>query len=155
MIDPRTKLKHTVNMEIAKAISKLSTCAFTSVGAVIVDPSNNRVISTGYNGSAPGAHHCNELIWADTEESREEHKKYSDENEIHAEINAILNAAKNGAKTAGCILYTTVSPCKNCAKHLAAAGIKDVYYDKMYWRSTEEDLEQYRKNFKLDVKHLK
>ena len=42
-------------MDIAKDVSTRATCDRKHVGAVIVR--NNRVLSTGYNGSIPGAPH--------------------------------------------------------------------------------------------------
>ena len=51
---------------------------------------------------------------------------------IHAEANAILFAAKNGIATDDCELYVTLSPCSECAKMIAQAGIKKVYYKEKY-----------------------
>lgn len=151
----RERLKKSVNMEIAEAISKLSTCTFTQVGAIIVSPENNRIIATGYNGTPPGHVHCNNLFWDDTEESRNDHRQYADDFEIHAEMNAIFNAARNGARTEHCVLYTTVSPCKNCLKHIRASGINAVYYKERYWRLTEEDLEKQRSDFNMTIQQIK
>ena len=44
---------------------------------------------------------------------------------VHAELNAILNAHKD---LRGSILYTTLSPCKECCKAIIQAGIKEVVY---------------------------
>ena len=43
---------------------------------------------------------------------------------VHAEANAILQAAKNGVGVDGAELYTTASPCWNCFKLIANAGIR-------------------------------
>lgn len=136
----RLRLKHIVNMGIAESVSNLSTCKFTHVGAVIVDPINNRIVATGYNGSIPGGVHCTDIIWDNSESGRNQHKEWSDKNEIHAEMNAILNAAKNGAKTENCVLYTTVSPCWNCLKHIRTAGISNIFYKSKYWRLDESEI---------------
>lgn len=130
----RQDLKHQVNMEIAASVAKLSTCQFTQVGSVLVEPKTNRIISTGYNGTIPGQPHCDVRFF----ENRDEHKEWSDENEIHAETNSLLNAAKNGQTTEGSYLYTTIAPCSNCAKHLAAAGVKKVFFKEYYWRTGEK-----------------
>lgn len=128
----RSKLKHEVNMRNAENVSLLSTCHFTKVGAVLVDPNGNRIISSGYNGSLPGQEHCEDI---NAEMNRDDHFKWSDENEVHAEINAILNAAKTNQSTQDTYLYTTIAPCKNCAKHIAMAGVKKVFFRNFYWRS--------------------
>lgn len=47
---------------------------------------------------------------------------------IHAEAMVIAQAAKQGVVTAGSELLVTVFPCPLCAKQIAQAGIKRVYY---------------------------
>lgn len=44
---------------------------------------------------------------------------------IHAEMRCIINAG-NGARDG--VLYTSMIPCKDCAKHIAEARIVRVYY---------------------------
>src|SRR5467141_2681782 len=51
---------------------------------------------------------------------------------IHAEANAILQAAKNGVRIEGAQIYTTASPCWNCFKLIANAGIRQIYYGEFY-----------------------
>lgn len=153
-MNQREKLKHIVNMEIANSVSNLSTCKFTHVGAVIVDPSCNRIVATGYNGSTPGAVHCDMLEWETGEHGRAKHREWSDNNEIHAEMNAILNAAKNGAKTESCVLYTTVSPCWNCLKHVRAAGISKIFYKNKYWRLDEREIETQEFMFNCEIRKV-
>ena len=154
MTDERYRLKIKTNMKIADAIAELSTCNFTKVGAVIVDTSSNRIIATGYNGSYPGAKHCTEMQWEDSAEGRQQHKEWSDNNEIHAELNAILNAAKNGAKIESCHLYTTVSPCRNCLKHIKTAGISKVYYTEQYWRYTDEEMNSLSNQYNISLEKV-
>ena len=43
-------------MEIARVVSKRSTCLRRSVGAVIVK--NRQIVATGYNGTPSGLEHC-------------------------------------------------------------------------------------------------
>jgi deoxycytidylate deaminase len=54
---------------------------------------------------------------------------------VHAEMEALLAAARNGASVRGGVLYTTTYPCHNCAKHIVAAGIKDVVFIEPYPKS--------------------
>jgi dCMP deaminase len=138
-------------MEMCFTIAQRSTCAKLKTASVI--QRNNVVISIGYNGSVAKALHCNEY-WlsyyythhtTDYETSKEflksdlfyeEHHKWSVFNELHGEQNAILQAGKNGISLEGSTLYTIYSPCIGCAKCIISAGIKKVYYDRIYNRDT-------------------
>ena len=51
---------------------------------------------------------------------------------IHAEANAIIQAAKNGVQIEGGAIYVTASPCWNCFKQIANAGIKRICYGEFY-----------------------
>lgn len=89
----------------------------TQVGAVLFDE-NWRVVSTGFNGFAPGKT-VDDSIFLDRD------KKNCLMN--HAEINAILHASKE-AKYA-CMVY---SPCIHCAKTIGASRIKKIWFLKQY-----------------------
>lgn len=109
-------------MNIAKQVATRSTCDRKNVGAVIVR--DRTILSTGYNGSIRGMPHCDEA-------------GHMMENghciaTIHAESNAVLQAAKNGVSIDGAEVYITSSPCWNCFKMLANAGIKKIYYGEFY-----------------------
>jgi len=47
---------------------------------------------------------------------------------IHAEANLIAAAAKRGIKLDSTSLYVSLFPCPICAKQIAQAGIKKLYY---------------------------
>lgn len=116
---------HDVFMKTAFIIAQKSKCVSHHVGAVIVK--DNRIISMGYNGTPPGLTNCCEVF--DTNNfSREEHHKWSSDNEVHAEMNAITFAAKRGDRLNGCDMYVTISPCNYCLKNIVMTGIKNVYY---------------------------
>lgn len=51
---------------------------------------------------------------------------------IHAEALAIARAASQGIALAGADLFVTTFPCPICAKQVAAAGIKRLYYNEGY-----------------------
>ncbi|PIY80681.1 MAG: hypothetical protein COY80_01745 [Candidatus Pacebacteria bacterium CG_4_10_14_0_8_um_filter_42_14] len=51
---------------------------------------------------------------------------------IHAEAKLIAEAARKGIALEGTDLYLTDFPCPVCAKSIASAGIKTVYYQKGY-----------------------
>ena len=60
---------------------------------------------------------------------------------VHAEMHAIINAGKlNGEKIKGGILFCTTYPCHNCARHIIAAGIEQVYYIEPYIKSKAPEL---------------
>ena len=93
----------------------------TKVGACIVNPNDNTILSLGYNGFPRG---CNDKDFPWGKENDDETKnKYS--YVVHAELNAILNSHKD---LRGSVLYTTLSPCKECTKAIIQAGIKEVIY---------------------------
>jgi len=60
---------------------------------------------------------------------------------IHAEMEAILSVAREGKHSlVGATLYTTTYPCHNCARHIVAAGIKEVVYIQPYLKSLAIEL---------------
>lgn len=67
-------------------------------------------------------------------EFRKLHHYWSLKNENHAEMNAICQA---GNSLQGTTLYTLYSPCIQCAKVIASAGILKVYYKEIYARDIE------------------
>ena len=119
---PRRLGWHTYFMNIARQVATRSTCDRKHVGAVIVR--DRTILSTGYNGSIRGMPHCAEIG----------HLMENDHcvATIHAEANAILQAAKNGSRIDGAEIYTTASPCWNCFKLIANAGIRTLYYGEFY-----------------------
>ena len=66
------------------------------------------------------------------------HHRFSELYEVHAEQNAIYNLIKTGASydTDNLAIITTVEPCEQCAKAIAALGIKYVFYEVAYDRNT-------------------
>jgi deoxycytidylate deaminase len=59
---------------------------------------------------------------------------------IHAEMDALLAAAREGIRTSGCDLYVTTYPCHSCARHLVAAGIRNVFFVEPYAKSLALEL---------------
>lgn len=106
-------------IKTAEIWADLSRCERSKVGAVIAR--NGRIIATGYNGTPPGYDNKCEDCNGDTRAEV-----------LHAEENAIVFCARHGLPTEGCDLYTSLSPCPGCAKMIAAAGIKRVFYKTQY-----------------------
>ena len=109
-------------MNIAREVATRSTCNRKHVGAVIVR--EKTILSTGYNGSIKGLPHCDEVGC----EMVDGHCVRT----THAEANAIVQAAKNGIQINQSEIYVTASPCYDCFKLIANAGIKIIYYDEFY-----------------------
>jgi dCMP deaminase len=109
-------------MSIAQVVATRSTCPRKYVGAVIVK--NRTILSTGYNGSIRGMPHCSEVGHM----MEDNHCVAT----IHAEANAIIQAAKNGVMIDGGTVYVTASPCWNCFKQCANAGIVRICFGEFY-----------------------
>jgi len=106
-------------IKTAEIWADLSRCERSKVGAVIAR--NGRIIATGYNGTPPGY-----------DNKCEDCNGHTRPEVLHAEENAIVFCARHGLPTEGCDLYTSLSPCPGCAKMIAAAGIKRVFYKTQY-----------------------
>ena len=109
-------------MDIAGRVALRSTCPRRSVGAVIVK--QKRILATGYNGAPSGMDHCTDVgcLMVDDHCVRT----------LHAEQNAIIQAAQFGVSTQGGEIYSTSSPCLNCAKMIINAGITRVWFQDGY-----------------------
>ena len=104
---------------MAEEWSKLSHCKRRQVGALIVK--DKMIISDGYNGTPTGF-----------ENPCEDDEGYTKWYVLHAEANAIVQAAKNGIQINQSEIYVTASPCYDCFKLIANAGINVIYYDEFY-----------------------
>lgn len=128
-------------IKMARVAAESSTCISHKVGCVLVK--DNRVISTGRNGSPSGHEHCCDHFrrrWGEPTfingrlepMQRSVHREWSRRHEVHAEANAIAYAARAGVGTEGTTLFCTLSPCADCQKLIVAAGIKRVVYLEEY-----------------------
>jgi len=132
--------------EILKVFQKRSTCKSLKVSAIIIK--DGRIISTGWNGVPSGFKHCEDRDWSDCknhDEWRRKHLEFQKKYETHAEMNAIAFAAKNGIKTEGSVIFSSISPCNDCAKLILQSGIKEVYYIKKYDRPDFDGLSLLKK----------
>jgi len=105
-------------LTIAEVVAKRSYDGETQVGVVVTDE-NHRILATGYNGFPPGC--------KDAELPNLRPDKYPFV--VHAEINAIA-ASRQDLRNS--ILYCTYSPCRDCAKAIITAGIKEVVFKIAY-----------------------
>jgi len=128
-------------MGIAKQVATRATCDRKFVGAVLVR--DRFLLATGYNGSLQGAAHCSEVghLMEDGHCVRT----------IHAEANALVQAARNGVRIEGATIYVTASPCFNCFKLLANAGVKRIVYGEFY---RDQRIFDFAKELGIELKHL-
>jgi len=110
-------------MDIAQAFARRSTCFRNNVGAVIVRSGDWVINGTGYNGPPSGDEHCrgNDCDFTPSGGCLRA---------VHAEINA-LN--RMGRVIGEQWLFTTRSPCINCAEAIRDYGaIQRVYFEEPY-----------------------
>lgn len=122
----------TYYLNIAEAASERSKCVSLKVGCVLVI--DDKIVATGLNGTLRGAKNCCDHF---PDGYCDKHPAWSQDNEIHAEMNAIIQAERS---LQGAAAYTMVSPCRNCLKHLLAAGVKLISYRQKYHRLSEWDM---------------
>lgn len=103
---------------VLDSIASRATCDRGGRGCVITR--ENRILSTGYLGSASGLPHCFEVG----------HDKAGEENycrrTIHAEHNAITQALNFNIPLEGATMYCELEPCSSCAKMAGSLGIKKI-----------------------------
>jgi dCMP deaminase len=110
-------------MEMAISASRRSTCQRRDVGALIAI--DGRPVVTGYSGAPSKMIDCLKggcILGPDGGCIRT----------VHAEANAIVFAARKGIACEGGTLYTTLSPCPDCANMIINAGITRVWYLEPY-----------------------
>ena len=59
---------------------------------------------------------------------------------VHAEMFALMEAARRGLSVENGTLYCTTFPCHMCARHIIAAGIRDVIYIEPYPKSMTQEI---------------
>lgn len=99
---------------LAQHVSTWSKDPSTKVGAVLIHPRDHAVVSTGFNGFAPGADDSPHL-YADRE--------YKYAHVIHAEVNALRLSQ---VPTTGLWLYSSFPCCPNCLRAALDAGVSRV-----------------------------
>ena len=105
-------------MATSLLMASRSACGRLHVGCVLVSGGEhrNRIVAAGYSGFLPGTPHHSRV--------RDGHEQAT----VHAEQNAIADAARRGVSVAGSSAYISHFPCINCAKVLAAAGVRTIHY---------------------------
>lgn len=129
-------------MNITEQVKMRCTCMSSKKGAIIVQ--ENQIISTGYNGTPKKISHCTSggcQRCTSRHLGKIKSGVYSEPCICcHSEENAIVQAAHNGTYTKGAVIYTTFTPCTNCAKMIINAGIKEVICNTSYPDETARQL---------------
>ena len=132
---PLRPTKDAYYLDIARAVSRRSTCLRRRYGAVVV--ANDEIIATGYNGAARGQANCCDLRRCNREGCEHNDGNYGSCPAVHAEMNALLSAARS--ETIGATLYLAgydleedrqiygweIEPCPVCKRMIANAGIAE------------------------------
>lgn len=128
-------------MNLAVEAATRSTCPRKSVGAIVVR--DKAILATGYNGSIRGLEHCTEIgCLMDNGHCVRT---------VHAEANAILQAARHGVSIDKAHIYATASPCWDCFKLIANAGIARVLYGEFY---RDERIREFADGAGIELVHL-
>ena len=120
-------------IEIAKVVASRSTCIRRKYGAIIVK--NNKIISTGYNGSPKGATNCIDKGTCVREvKNIPKGERYELCESVHAEQNAIIQASLADMQDSTIYIFgfeasgeiATSTPCLLCQRMIKNAGIAKV-----------------------------
>jgi dCMP deaminase len=117
-------------MSIARVVASRSNCVKRKVAAVIT--LDQRIISTGYNGTPRGVRNCNEGGCPRCNAFAPAGSSLGECVCSHGEENALVQAAYHGVAVRGGTLYTTFCPCLLCTKMILNAGIAEVVYSAAY-----------------------
>lgn len=128
-------------MDIAYRVSKQSYAKRLKVGAVLVTESG--LLSIGYNGTYPGSDNsCEDEVPIPQGEEFDSSAHYIEgkgymkfvtkPDVYHAEENVISKMLEEGVPAKNGAVFLTHSPCFICARILAGAKIKALYYGTLY-----------------------
>ena len=106
-------------MDLAQRVAQQSRANNAKVGAVMVKGIN--VIGVGFNGTPAG--------WAN---DCEDENGITKPEVLHAESNLIAKVARSTQSSEGTTVFTTLSPCLDCAKQMFQAGVERVVYETAY-----------------------
>ena len=129
-------------MRLALEVRSRANCTGRKVGAVLIK--DDRIVSTGYNGTPGTMTNCDDggCYRCARPEEFASGQGYDVCICVHAEQNALLAAALFGIAVEGCALYTTLQPCFGCLKETLQARVARVVYLKP-WEAPMELREQY------------
>lgn len=116
---------------MATSWSRLSKARRKQVGCLIVR--DGTIISDGYNGTPRGfSNNCEVEEVVPSMLASRGYKLTTKPEVLHAESNAITKLAKSTQSSAGATMYTTASPCLDCAKLIIQSNIVRLVYNELY-----------------------
>ncbi|GAB7347647.1 hypothetical protein MBLNU459_g4515t1 [Dothideomycetes sp. NU459] len=121
-------------MQLADLAARRSNCMRRIVGCVLVR--ENRVISTGYNGTPRGVTNCNQGGCPRCNTTQGRGMGLSTCLCLHAEENALLEAGRERIGDAA-VLYCNTCPCLTCSVKIVQVGIKEVVFSQSYHMDAE------------------
>jgi dCMP deaminase len=129
-MDPRPeRSEYLLSMAVDQAAR--CNCRKTAVGAVIVR--DDRIISTGYNGTIAGFANCIDGGCPRCADATVISGSQLDRCIcVHAEQNALLAAARFGVRVEGAACWVTNEPCLDCTKQLIQAELAMVNFWRPY-----------------------
>ena len=137
-------------LEVARLVSRRTTCLRRSVGAVLVK--DKKILATGYNGAPSGLAHCIDIGCLRQKLGIPSGERHELCRGLHAEQNALIQASLYGISVKDSALYITNQPCIICAKMLINAGIKEIIIAEGYPDGMALD---FLKEAKIKVRELK
>ena len=120
-------------LNIAKAVSERSTCLRAKAGAILVR--DDRILSTGYNGSARGENNCCDIGICERDRLKiPPGQNYELCKAVHAEVNCILNCDQDKSGATMYLYFERIDglkskhggPCQMCKRVLQNAKIFDI-----------------------------
>jgi len=125
-------------LDIAKAVSKRSTCLRAHAGAILVK--NDIIISTGYSGAARGEPNCCDIGICERDRLNiSPGERYELCNSVHAEANCLINCNEDKVGTIMYLYFERLDgnkkkhggPCMMCARLIKNAQIKEVIVEEV------------------------
>lgn len=120
-------------MTLASLASKRSNCMRRRVGCVLIR--NNRVISTGYNGTPRNVLNCNSggCPRCNSPAASKGGAALATCLCLHAEENALLEAGRERIGAGDAVLYCDTCPCLTCSIKIVQVGIGEVVFSRSYY----------------------
>lgn len=128
---------HQELMDKTNELKEKSANWWRQIGALVTDTKGSIVLSA-FNRHVPTQE--NMAVYGDLRMCFDAGENHHLSNSIHAEASLVGKAAKDGIPLRDTNLFVTTFPCPTCAKLVAEAGIKKVYYQEGYSLSDAEDI---------------
>jgi len=128
---------HVELLKKANELKEKSANWWRQIGALVTD-TNGSIILSAFNRHVPTQE--NMAVYGDLRMCFDAGEHHHLSNSIHAEASLVGKAARDGVSLNNTNLYVTTFPCPTCAKLVAEAGIKKVYYESGYSLSDAEDI---------------